>query len=340
MEILKITKKDFQSFIDRKITEKESRIVGVVAKGSHYVYDDLKSSADLRLDYDITILPPKKYFQPPREVLLKYVPKDPASVVAVNTHDPITIIGIHYYDLAALHMMDRAFSEDQRDEHYMKKRANSLLIGTYPLRHFKYRFSKSVVKDQYYKVADLMLVDMGDEYVIEVVSQKGKNYLKGSEVKKSDYTLKQIEDAKTRIKDDQKLPVSVDIANEYLTRNYNHPVWKYFGDKCFSCGSCVFVCPTCYCFDVTEEIELSLAEGRRVKVWDGCMLEEFAKVADGHNFRRDRAERFKHRTLRKVKYLPEKYQYYGCVGCGRCADACTAGIAGPVKFFKYMIENQ
>jgi sulfhydrogenase subunit beta (sulfur reductase) len=63
-------------------------------------------------------------------------------------------------------------------------------------------------------------------------------------------------------------------------------------------------------------------------------------VADGHNFRRDRAERFKHRIYRKGKFLPEKYQYYGCVGCGRCADACTAGIAGPVKFFKYMIENQ
>lgn len=340
MDILKISKKDFLSFVDRKISEKKSRIVGVIQKGFHYVFDDLKSSGDLSLDYDVTILPPKKYFQPPKEVLLKFVPKKADSYISVNCYDPVTIIGIHYYDLAAIYMMDRAFSDGERDEHYLKKRENSLLIGIYPLKHYKYRFSKSVVKDQYYKVADLMLVDMGEEYVIEVVSEKGKNYLKGSNLRKNDYSLKEIEQAKTRIKDDQKLPVSVDIASEFLTRNYYHSVWKYFGDKCFSCGSCVFVCPTCYCFDVMEEIDLTLSEGKRIKVWDGCMLEDFALVADGNNFRRDRAERFRHRTFRKVKYLPDKYRYFGCVGCGRCADACTADIAGPNKVFKYILENQ
>jgi formate hydrogenlyase subunit 6/NADH:ubiquinone oxidoreductase subunit I len=340
MELLKISKRDFLSFVDKKISEKKSRIVGVIQKGSHFVFDDLPSSKDLRLDYDVTILPPKKYFQPQKEVLLKFVPKKIASCVAVNSYDPITIFGIHYYDLAAIYLMDRAFSDGDGDQHYIKKRENSLLIGSYPQMHFKQRFSKSVVKDQYYKVADLMLVDMGDEYVIEVVSEKGKNYLKGSQLKKNTYSLKQVEEAKTRIKDDQKLPVTVDIASEFLTRNYYHSVWKYFGDKCFSCGSCVFVCPTCYCFDVREEIDLTLAEGQRIKVWDGCMLEDFAVVADGHNFRKDRADRFKHRTFRKVKYLPDKYRYFGCVGCGRCADACTADIAGPNKVFKYILENQ
>jgi ferredoxin len=237
-------------------------------------------------------------------------------------------------------MMDRAFSEGEMDDQYMKKRENSLLVGLYPTKHFKYRFSKSVVKDQFYKVADLMLVDMGSDYAIEVVSEKGRKYLKESKAKKSNYTVKEIEEAKNRIRDDQKLPLSVELSPEYLTRNYHHPAWKYFGDKCFSCGSCVLVCPTCYCFDVREEIDLSLSEGERVRVWDGCMLEDFALVADGHNFRREPSSRFKHRIFKKGKYLPEKYRYYGCVGCGRCADACTADIAGPVKVFKYIIENQ
>ncbi len=340
MEILKITKKEFLSFIDRKISEKESRIVGVVQKGARYVFDDLASSGDLQLDYDVTVLPPKKYFQPPKEVLLKFVPKKADSYIAVNQCDPITIIGIHYYDLAAIHMMDRAFSEDERDDHYMEKRKNSLLIGLYPTKPFKHRFSKSVVKDQFYKAADLMLVDMGNDYAVEVVTKKGRKYLNGSKTGKSDYTLKEIEDAKNRIKDDEKLPVPVELTPGYLTKNEEHPVWDHFADKCFSCGSCVLVCPTCYCFDVREEIDLSLAEGKRIRVWDGCMLEDFALVADGHNFRRDRSARFKHRIFRKGKYLPGKYRYFGCVGCGRCADACTADIAGPVTVFKYMVEHQ
>jgi ferredoxin len=340
MEILKISKQDFSEFVEAKIGEQNGRTVGVVRRGNHFSFDELNSAEDLCLDYDVTILPPKKYFQPPREVLLKFKPKDASSYVAVNDCTPLTIIGIHYYDLAAIYMMDRTFSEGERDDHYMKKRENSLLIGLYPTQHFKYRFSRSVVRDQPYKVADLMMIDMGEDYVLEVVSDKGKRWLSGSKAGKNDHTLQAIDDAKHRIKDDQKIPVPMEVTPDYLAKRYEHPVWDYFGDRCFSCGSCVLVCPTCYCFDVKEELELSLANGERIRVWDGCMLADFAVVADGHNFRRDRSQRFRHRIFRKAKNLPEKYHYWGCVGCGRCQDACTADIAGPVKVFKYMEEHQ
>jgi len=339
MEILKISKTKFKEFVDQKIAENNRRTVGVVQRGNHYSFADLTSSADLCLDYDVTILPPKKYFQPPREVLLKFKPKDATSYVAVNNCAPLTLIGVHYYDLAAIYLMDRAFSEGERDDHYLNKRQNSLLVGLYPTKHFKYRFSRSVVRDQPYKVADLMLVDMGEDYVVEVVTEKGKRYIENSDAEKNTYSLQEIDDAKHRIKDDQKLPVPMELTPEYLMKNYEHPVWEVFGDKCFSCGSCVLVCPTCYCFDVHEELDLTLQSGQRVRVWDGCMLEEFAVVADGHNFRRDRDQRLRHRIFRKGKTLPEKYHSWGCVGCGRCQDACTADIAGPVKIFKYMEEN-
>ena len=340
MEVLKISKKDFNALIDKKIWEKESDIKGVIQKGSHYTYDDLTSSKDLCLDYDITLLPPKKFFQPPKEVLLKFVPKQADSYQVVKECRPVTIIGIHYYDLAAIYLMDKAFGDGEKDENYLHKRKNSLLIGIFPTKHFQYRFAKSVVRDQYYKAADLMLVDMGDDYVIEVVTDKGRQYLNHSKVSENDFSFKEIDEAKNRIKDDRKIPVPHELTPDFLEKNYDHKGWEYFGNKCFSCGSCVLVCPTCYCFNVTEEIELSLSEGRRVRVWDGCMLEDFAQVADGHNFRRTRTERFRHRIFRKGKYLPEKHQYYGCVGCGRCADACTADIAGPVKVLRYLKENQ
>lgn len=340
MEILKISKRDFNSFIEKKIAGNSSRTVGVVRKGSHYVFDDLKSPGDLCLDYDVTLLPPKKYFLPQREVLLKFVPRKADSYKAVNNRDPLTIIGIHYYDLAAIYLMDRAFAEGERDEHYLGKRENSLLIGLFPTRPFKHRFARSVVRDQYYRAADLMLVEMGEEYAIEVVTDKGKEYLHGSRAGESDYSLKEIDEAKHKIKDDQRLPVPHETSPEYLDQHYGHRVWDHFGEKCFSCGSCVLVCPTCYCFDVREEIDLSLEQGRRTRVWDGCMLEDFAVVAEGHNFRASRGARFRHRLNRKARHLPEKFGYWGCVGCGRCADACTADIAGPVKIFKFIEENR
>ena len=41
------------------------------------------------------------------------------------------------YDLAAIHLMDRAFSEGEKDTNYIKKRENSLLIGMYPVSSFE-----------------------------------------------------------------------------------------------------------------------------------------------------------------------------------------------------------
>lgn len=340
MEILKIAKCDFISFIGQKLQSKDSKTIGVVKRGSHFVFAEVESAQDICLDYDVTILPPKKYFQPPKEVLLKFIPFQPDSYTAVNSCEPLTIIGIHYYDLAAIYMMDRAFSEGERDEHYLKKRENSLLIGIYPTKHYKYRFARSVTRGQYRKVADLMLIHIGDDLVVEILTEKGKKYLEGAKTVENDFSMKEIEDAKNLIKDDQKIPVPIELVPDYLNKHYTHPVWEYFSEKCFSCGSCVLVCPTCYCFEVTDEVELSLQEGRRLRTWDGCMLQDFAQVADGHNFRKKRSARFRHRILRKGKYLPDRYGYFGCVGCGRCADSCTSDIAGPVKVLNYIEDNK
>jgi len=342
MEIVKISERDFNEFIDTKIAEKESKIVSVVRKGTHFAFDELDSASSMCLDYDVTLLPPKKYFQPPKETMLRFVPKKADSYEAVNEYESLTLIGVHYYDLAAIYLMDRAFSDGEKDANYLVKRQNSLLIGLYPTRFFKYRFSNSVVKgDLPYKVADLMMIQMGNGYyALEIVTEKGRSFIEQAKYKKSDYSLKEIENAKNRIKDDQKLPVAVELTPDYLKQHHSHPVWEVFGEKCYSCGSCVFVCPTCYCFDMRDEVDLTLKNGERVRVWDGCMLESFATCAGGHNFRKNRAARFRHRIFRKGVNMPLKYHYWGCVGCGRCADACTSSIAGPVKILKYIEENK
>lgn len=343
METVKISKSNFNALVGKKIEAAESSIVSVTRKGTHFVFDRLESVDRMCLDYDVTILPAsKKYFQPPREVLLRFEGKNPETYAAVNEHEQLVIIGLHYYDLAAIYLMDRAFSEGNRDENYMAKRNASVLVGMYPTQYFKYRFANSVVKgDQPYKAADLMLIDMGDaNYAVEIVTDKGKTFLDKQFIVKSDYSKEAITNAKNRVKDDQKLPIPIELTPDYLQKNHSHPVWEVFADMCYSCGSCVMVCPTCYCFDIKDEVTLDLSHGERTRVWDGCMLEGFAVCAGGHNFRKDKAARFRHRIFRKGVILPLKYNYWGCVGCGRCAQACTASIAGPVKVLKYIEDNK
>jgi Fe-S oxidoreductase len=81
---------------------------------------------------------------------------------------------------------------------------------------------------------------------------------------------------------------------------------------------------------VSDEVDLQMEQGQRVRRWDSCQIHEFAMVAGGHNFRERLAARQRHRFMRKGKYQMDAYGMMGCVGCGRCASACLAGIT-PIK---------
>ena len=124
-----------------------------------------------------------------------------------------------------------------------------------------------------------------------------------------------------------------------LARSYDHPIWGERAAQCFSCGSCTMVCPTCYCFNVEDQVVWDLQQGERVRTWDSCQLHNFAEVAGGHNFRRNAEERFRHRFYRKGKYLWDRMQQIACVGCGRCITACPAKIANPVEVYNALLEE-
>ena len=104
-------------------------------------------------------------------------------------------------------------------------------------------------------------------------------------------------------------------------------VWAETADACVGCGTCNLVCPTCYCFDVEDTVDVTVTHGSRERAWDGCMLRRFSEVAGGEVFREDTAARQRHRVYRKFKYISDQTSQPWCVGCGRCMQACTAGIS-------------
>ena len=48
------------------------RIVGPLAKGTKFAFGEISDPGKLRLDYNTTILPPKKYLQPPEERMMTF----------------------------------------------------------------------------------------------------------------------------------------------------------------------------------------------------------------------------------------------------------------------------
>ncbi|RLB09653.1 MAG: 4Fe-4S ferredoxin, partial [Deltaproteobacteria bacterium] len=86
-----------------------------------------------------------------------------------------------------------------------------------------------------------------------------------------------------------------------------------------------FVCPTCWCFDIQDEVYKN--EGDRLRNWDSCMFPIFTLHGSGHNPRAQKLQRVRQRFMHKLKYYVDKYgNGVACVGCGRCVVSCPVNI--------------
>ena len=325
------------------LTQKE-RVIGVQAKGDRFAFAPLAKAADLRLDYDVTILPPKAFFQPSCETLSTYNKK--SGYQSVIEDKPFVLFGVHPYDMVAIMQMDAVFSQGNYDEHYMARRRNATIVVVDVYRGspnvFAGAMGTSHVEDGY----DVLITKIGDEYLVDGKTPAGGKLMAGlagaPDAGESWIEQRKMvwEYNKQRLRRHD-LKAAPSTWPKLLENGYDNPIWEERAKLCYSCGSCVLVCPTCYCFDVKDETGWDLSSGERVRVWDGCMLTNFATVAGDHNFRKEKAARFRHRYLRKGKYVPSKIGgKIACVGCGRCVTACTSKIDNPVDVFNRLAEGE
>ncbi len=334
-----ISKKDFTSFVNTLIKDNSWDIIGVKAKGNKFAFGPLESADELRLDYDVTLLPPKKYFFPQRETLFTYSLTNGFSAKNPTEAKPSIIIGVHPYDIVALFHMDEIFKETKSDPYYFEKRNSTIIIGVNIQKMTPWNFSAamgSAIVDYGY---DLMLTDLGNRYSVTVGSQKGGELLSkyGENVTEAlARDVQQVGQKKSEIMNmsQQKFEFPPEMIPDLLSKAYGESAfWEKHSEKCLGCGSCVLVCPTCYCFDIKDNLDLSLEKGEKVRTWDGCLLEDFAKIASGENFRPTRPSRYRHRYFKKGKYLYDRFGFVSCVGCGRCGSNCLSNIANPVQLF-------
>ena len=330
MEFRFLPKKGIAIFVTGML--KEFKVYGPVKKDGFSVYGEIASPSDLNLLHTPTHLSPKQYLFPPRETLLKFRNNNSENKTSIEpvteAHDQV-LFGIHPCDIHAIRLLDRVFAYGTPDSNYLKRRDKTLIIGIDCIPD-KHCFCRSVNTMTVESGFDLFINDIGAGFVIEIGTQRGKELLsKYSKTRKA--TIREI----SKIADFKKKKMESFVASLnaeastlplIYSGSYNSLVWEKIGKICYGCGSCNLVCPTCYCFDVRDDINLNTAETERYRVWDGCLLEDFAKVAGGHNFRKTRAERLRHRFNRKFQYQVDKFGGLFCVGCGRCSRTCLVNI--------------
>jgi ferredoxin len=329
-----IEERDFGSFVDS--LRQAIRVVGPIAKRQKFVFAELESASDLRLDYDVTILPPKKLFFPPKQQILKF---DEDSVRDCIAPVPTVLLGVHFYDVKGLDMTDFLLRERFEDWNYLAQREVTTVVASNVQSVAPRAFWGSVGTEVQPQGHDAFLTKLDGGYVYETRTPKGEALLAHGTFR--DATAEEIS-AANKVNADamdkcaEALPYSSsDIATKVRESFGNEELWDELAMDCFSCGSCNLVCPTCYCFDVRDSWNVDQTSGKRTRYWDACLGREFAAVtmAGGQkeNFREHHQSRFRHRFMRKAAYLHDKLGGPACTGCGRCAAACTANIADPVR---------
>jgi ferredoxin len=309
---------------------KQYEVVGPQAKDNRFAFGKVTDYGQLRLDYNTSVLPPKKYLLPQQEVLFTFRTEGAAAAPVFDTQ-PRVILGMHTCDIHALKLLDAVFATGNRDEHYLKRRANTLIIGIECLTPCtEHSFCKSMNTLSATEGYDLHLIDLGEAYAVETGTQAGADLLlkhsDAREVGQDIVTLMNKVLSEKWPRFSYRLDFDSSELPSLMAVSYKSPVWAELDQRCLACGSCNTVCPTCYCFNVTDNTSLDGKTGERIRVWDSCQLDEFASVAGGENFREHRSERQRHRFFRKGKYIPDMHGELGCVGCGRCAQACLADI--------------
>ena len=174
-----ISKTNFKTSVNKLIKDDPRKVVGIKSKGEKFVFEDLNSADELRLDYDVSLYPPKKYFLPQKETLMKYDLTKGYQLKEVNEVEPLIMIGVHPYDIVALQQMDKVFQDGNADQNYLKKREESVIIGVNMVNISPYSFAGSMNTAIIEEGFDLMLTDIGDSYAIEIGSKKGEQLLNG-----------------------------------------------------------------------------------------------------------------------------------------------------------------
>lgn len=327
MKILTIPKTDLDLFAS--ILPAFGELYAPVARGSGYAFDRPAAWSDVRMDYPRTILPPRKLFLPPREAMFRFDPEGGYRSLLAEAATPRVLFGVHAYDIFGLSILDRVFAQGPfRDPYYAARRQNTVIIGV-DVNPDQRHFARSMNADFVDSGFDLFLSDLGDHWLVLVGTSRGDDIVVMSGSLFGAPTHDDFAEYKRRSslrRAAYRTQVELGDLPEILEMEYRSQVWEELGARCLSCGSCSMVCPTCYCFDVTDETALGSRAGERIRAWDSCLFRTHALVAGGENFRHSRGSRIKFRFYHKQRGFVAEYGRPSCVGCGRCAASCPAGI--------------
>jgi len=268
--------------------------------------------------YRNTTVPAKANFLPSYEELFRFKKDDKGYKIELLAADESKqlIFGIRPCDARALTIVSPIFEELYKDPYYLAKKNRTLLVGLGCDKPCDSCFCTSLgINPGESNDVDLMVTDIGDELLIEGISEAGKELIAlAGEVKEAT----EADEAKAKAVKEasyQKVTRKLDTENvkeKLLACFEDEDHWEKVAAKCISCGVCTLMCPTCYCFDINDEL---------VKKQGTSAFCIYTKMPM-ENPREEKWRRVRQKVCHKFEFHPMSYDAIACVGCGRCIRRC------------------
>lgn len=244
------------------------------------------------------------------------------------------IAGVRACDLRGMQILDRALiNDDFYDPSYKHWREHSYIISS-DCTDLAASCHCSLVDGKPYAEAgfDLNLSRIDDDYVLTVGSPKGEKLIAlleeiGIPVQDTpEMYQSRVDDHRSLLLDRLKKQNQQFSGNGDYAGLKNGPMkfWHSASENCVGCGACTNICSTCYCLILNDESKKDTF--LKVRSYDSCQIHGYARVAGGASPRPLMDQRFRNRYLCKFLYMDSNFDSIGCSGCGRCVDACPAGI--------------
>ncbi|MEW6064604.1 MAG: 4Fe-4S dicluster domain-containing protein [Bacillota bacterium] len=319
-----INKSEIPSLLDKLAAE--YRVMAPVKKDGMVEFAAIQKGEEACLDYINTKKPGKEILFPQSEELFNYT-VDAEGVRMQDNVDPqaTVVFGMRPCDVKSLVLLDNVFKNDQyEDVYYLTRRNNTLIVGLGCNEPAATCFCSSIACGPFSKEgSDIFLTDIGEAYVVEGISEKGKELLAKLGLAEAGEAAKA---AAAKLQQEVKADATVNIEglSAKLGGMFEHPFWDRLHEKCLGCAACTYLCPTCHCFDIADEA--TDCNGCRVRNWDACMFPLFTLHGSGHNPRPGGKARWRQRLLHKFNYFVDRYNATACVGCGRCIKNCPVNL--------------